>query len=248
MAKIRLDELVLQRGFAASRTEAKALIMTGKVRQGDRRLDKPGVKVGVDIELYVEPGKRFVSRGGEKLEGFVKEFKVAFADQRVLDVGASTGGFTDCALQMGAASVTCVDVGKGQLHAKLRDDPRIENMEKVNARHLQSGDLPHDSYDRIVMDLSFISLTAVLPAIWPFLKAEGILIALVKPQFEVGKEVADKFRGVIKDEREREKALAKVESFALERLEGATRMGLSTSSIKGTDGNVEFLLGLSKLK
>ena len=248
MAKIRLDELVLQRGFASSRSEAKALIMTGKVRQGDHRLDKPGIKVADDIELSVDPGKRFVSRGGEKLEGFVKAYDVPFEGMRVLDVGASTGGFTDCSLQLGAASVTCVDVGKGQLHGKLRDDPRIENLEKVNARHLQPGDLPLDEYDRIVMDLSFISLTVVLPAIWPFLATGGMLIALVKPQFEVGKEIADKFRGVIKDERERDKALEKVERFALEQLEGAVKVGLTTSPIKGADGNVEFLLGLSKLK
>lgn len=248
MAKIRLDELVLKRGFASSRSEAKALIMTGKVRQGDHRLDKPGVKVSDDIELTVDPGKRFVSRGGEKLEGFIDEYAIEFEGMRVLDVGASTGGFTDCSMQKGALSVTCVDVGKGQLHGKLRDDPRIENLEKVNARHLRPGDLPHDSYDRIVMDLSFISLTVVLPAVWPFLAEQGILIALVKPQFEVGKAVADKFRGVIKDERERTKALEKVENFALEHLEGAKRIGLTTSPIKGADGNVEFLLGLSKLK
>ena len=248
MAKIRLDELVLQLGFASSRSEAKALIMTGKVREGDRRLDKPGVKVSEDIKLFVEPGKRFVSRGGEKLDGFVKAFSLEFKDLHVLDVGASTGGFTDCALQLGAASVTCVDVGKGQLHAKLRNDPRIENMEKVNARYLRIGDLPRESYQRIVMDLSFISLNSILPAIWPFLAVGGVLVALVKPQFEVGKQIADKFRGVIKDEAERAKALAKVETFALENLEGAERIGCVASPIKGADGNVEFLLGFSKLK
>ncbi len=247
MAKIRLDELVVQRGFASSRSEAKALIMTGKVREGDRRLDKPGVKVSDEIALYVEAGKRFVSRGGEKLEGFVKEFALDFENMNVLDVGASTGGFTDCALQLGAASVTCVDVGRGQLHGKLRDDPRIENLEKVNARYLEKGDLPRDSYERIVMDLSFISLKTILPAIWPFLATGGILVALVKPQFEVGKQIADKFRGVIKDEAERARALAEVERFALENLEGAERIGCVPSPIKGADGNVEFLLGLAKV-
>ncbi len=193
MAKIRLDELVLSRGFASSRSEAKALIMTGKVREGDRRLDKPGLKVEADLPIFVEEGKRFVSRGGEKLEGFASEYDLSFEGLTVLDVGASTGDFTDYALQMGAKSVTCVDVGRVQLHGKLRDDPRIVNLEKVNARYLERGDLPLDSYDRIVMDLSFISLKSVLPAIWPFLELEGILVALVKPQFEVGKEIADKF-------------------------------------------------------
>ncbi len=248
MAKIRLDELVLQRGFASSRSEAKALIMTGKVRERDKRLDKPGVKVSDDIEIFVEPGKRFVSRGGEKIEGFAKAHSLSFEGTSVLDVGASTGGFTDFALQNGASSVTCVDVGKGQLHGKLRDDPRIVNLEKVNARYLKSGDLPLDTYDRIVMDLSFISLKSVLPAIWPFLSVGGVLVALVKPQFEVGKEVADKFRGVIKDEKEREKALGDVERFAMENLDRVARIGCIPSPIQGADGNVEFLLGLSKLK
>ncbi len=246
MAKIRLDELVLSRGFAASRSEAKALVMTGKVREGDRRLDKPGMKVDEDIALFVEAGKRFVSRGGEKLEGFIEAYGLDFEGATVLDVGASTGGFTDCALQLGATSVTCVDVGKGQLHGKLRDDPRIVNLEKVNARYLEAGDLPLDAYDRVVMDLSFISLKSVLPAVWPFLSAGGVLVALVKPQFEVGKAIADKFRGVIKDEQARAAALEGVERFALENLEGAERVGCVDSPIKGADGNVEYLLGLTR--
>ena len=244
--KIRLDELVLKKGFASSRSEAKALVMTGKVRKGTDRLDKPGLKVDEDIDLYVEAGKRFVSRGGEKLEGYVKEFDLSFDGCYVLDVGASTGGFTDCSLQLGAAGATCVDVGKGQLHAKIHNDPRVTNLEKVNARHLQMGDLPRDKYDRIVMDLSFISLKAVLPAIWPFLDDAGVLIALVKPQFEVGKAIADKFRGVIKDEKAREDALEQVVYFALNELEGARLVGKIYSPIKGTDGNVEYLIGLEK--
>ena len=117
----------------------------------------------------------------------------------MLDVGASTGGFTDCALQAGAADVTCVDVGRSQLHARLRADPRVTSLEKINARHLQPGDLPRADYDAVVMDLSFISLKAVLPAVWPFLRPGGLLIALVKPQFEAGKAEADKGRGVIRD-------------------------------------------------
>ena len=248
MAKVRLDELVLKRGFATSRSEAKALIMSGKVREGDHRLDKPGFKVDEDIELVVDPGKRFVSRGGEKLEGFIKAFDLPFKGMDVLDVGASTGGFTDCSLKRGAQSVTCLDVGKGQLHGSLRSDSRIHNIEKINARYLNQEDLPLESYQRIVMDLSFISLKTVLPAVWPFLATGGVLIALVKPQFEVGKAIADKFRGVIKDDHERARALERVRAFALSELKGASLMGCIESPIKGGDGNIEYLLGLSKLK
>ena len=248
MAKARLDELIVKRGLAGSRNEAKALIMSGKVREGDHRLDKPGLKVDEDIELFIEPGKRFVSRGGEKLDGYIEAFGLSFEDLDVLDVGASTGGFTDCALKRGARSVTCLDVGKGQLHGSLRADPRIHNIEKVNARYLSSGDLPLPTYQRVVMDLSFISLKTVLPAVWPFMAPDGTLVALVKPQFEVGKSVADKFRGVIKDERERVRALDRVKEFALNELEAASLEGCIESPIKGADGNIEYLLGLSKLK
>ena len=244
--KVRLDELVFERGLVDSRSQAKALIMTGKVRLGDRRLDKPGLKVEEDIQLYVESGPRFVSRGGEKLLGFIESFDLSFDGMSVMDVGASTGGFSDCALQHGAKSITCIDVGKGQLHAKIANDDRVTNLEKVNARLLEPGDLPLDEYDRIVMDLSFISLKSVLPAVWGFLKPDGILVALVKPQFEVGKEIADKYRGVIKDVSAREEAYDSVERFALSELEGSKMIGKIESPIKGTDGNVEYLLGLQR--
>ncbi len=248
MAKARLDELVVRRGLAASRNEAKALIMSGKVREGVHRLEKPGLKVDDDIELILEPGKRFVSRGGEKLEGYIEGFDLSFEGLDVLDVGASTGGFTNCVLKHGARSVTCIDVGKGQLHGSLRSDARIHNIEKINARYLEAEDLPLTCYQRVVMDLSFISLKTVFPAVWPFLAPEGILVALVKPQFEVGKAIADKFRGVIKDDRERTRALNRVRDFALSELEGASLQGCIESPIKGSEGNIEYLLGLSKLK
>lgn len=245
--KVRLDELVLARGLASSRSEAKALIMTGKVRLGTDRLDKSGVKVDEDLPIEVEAGPRFVGRGAEKLLGYIDAYGLVFEGMNVLDVGACTGGFTDCALQYGAAHATCVDVGRGQLHSKLVNDPRVTNLEKTNARYLQIGDLPLEQYERVVMDLSFISLKTVLPAIWPFLAEGGILVALVKPQFEVGKAIADKFRGVIKDEQERERALGEVKAFALENLPGARQHGLHVSPIKGTGGNVEFLLGLERV-
>jgi 23S rRNA (cytidine1920-2'-O)/16S rRNA (cytidine1409-2'-O)-methyltransferase len=245
--KKRLDEIVLERGYASSRSEAKALIMTGKVRLGTERLTKAGTKYPDDVEIEVEAGQRFVGRGGEKLLGWIEAFGLDLEGCQVLDVGACTGGFTDCALQHGAAGATCVDVGYGQLHMKLRDDARVTNLEKTNARHLTAEMLPQANYDRVVMDLSFISLKTVLPCVWPFLREGGVLVALVKPQFEVGKAIADKFRGVIRDEAARAKAMAEVKRFALESLPGAEYVGEMASPIKGGDGNVEFLLGLKKL-
>ncbi|MDQ8184158.1 TlyA family RNA methyltransferase [Pelagicoccus sp. SDUM812002] len=244
--KKRLDEIVLERGFASSRSEAKALIMTGKVRLGTERLTKSGAKYEEEIEIEVEASQRFVGRGGEKLLGWIEQFGLDFEGCQVLDVGACTGGFTDCALQHGAVGATCVDVGYGQLHMKLRNDERVTNLEKTNARYLTAELLPRDAYDRMVMDLSFISLKTVLPCVWPFLKVDGVLVALVKPQFEVGKAIADKFKGVIRDEKAREKAMEDVKAFALSELVGAEYIGEMVSTIKGGDGNVEFLLGLSK--
>lgn len=244
--KKRLDEIILERGLAASRSEAKALIMTGKVRCGTERLEKAGTKYPEDIEIEVEAGPRFVGRGGEKLQGWIEQFGLDFTDCHVLDVGACTGGFTDCALQHGAVAATCVDVGYGQLHMKLRNDERVTNLEKTNARYLSSEMLPQMEYDRMVMDLSFISLKTVLPCVWPFLREGGVLVALVKPQFEVGKAIADKYRGVIRDEKARQEAMETVKGFALTELPGAAYVGEMVSPIKGGDGNVEFLLGLMK--
>ncbi len=245
--KVRLDELLVRRGLAASRAQAKALIMAGRVRHGTGRLDKPGREYPDDLDLALDQPPRFVSRGGEKLAAGLEKFAVDLHGAHVLDVGASTGGFTDCALQAGAADATCVDVGRGQLHARLRADPRVTNREKVNARLLRPGDLPRTDYDAVVMDLSFISLTAVLPAVWPFLRPGGVLIALVKPQFEAGKAAADKGRGVIRDRAVQDVALADVTAFALSRLPGATLLGTMDSPLTGADGNREFLLGLRKV-
>jgi 23S rRNA (cytidine1920-2'-O)/16S rRNA (cytidine1409-2'-O)-methyltransferase len=246
MKKLRLDELLVARGLAASRAQAKALIMSGRVRQGTERLDKPGKEFATDIELSVTQPPRFVSRGGEKLAAAVTAFALDFRGAHVLDVGASTGGFTDCALQAGAADVVCVDVGRAQLHAKLLGDPRVTNLEKINARHLRAADLPRSEFDVIVMDLSFISLKAVLPAVWLVLRAGGTLAALVKPQFEAGKAEVDKGRGVIRDPAVQEAALAGIRDFALQELPGAKLVGTIDSPIAGADGNREFLLGLRK--
>jgi 23S rRNA (cytidine1920-2'-O)/16S rRNA (cytidine1409-2'-O)-methyltransferase len=243
----RLDELLVTRGLADSRSQAKALIMSGRVLHGTTRLDKPGKEFPADIDLVVEQPPRFVSRGGEKLQGWIEKFSLDLRGAHLLDVGASTGGFTDCALQAGAADAVCIDVGRAQLHPKLQADPRVTNIEKVNARHLAAADLPRTEFDAIVMDLSFISLRSVLPAVWPFLKSGGSLVALVKPQFEAGKAEVDKGRGIIRDTAVQDAVLADIQSFALDQLPGATLVGSMDSPITGTDGNREFLLGLRKV-
>jgi 23S rRNA (cytidine1920-2'-O)/16S rRNA (cytidine1409-2'-O)-methyltransferase len=252
--KIRLDELLVVRGLAESRSQARALVMSGRVRHGTERLDKPGKVYAGDIALVLDRPPRFVSRGGEKLQGFIDRFGLDLRGAHLLDVGASTGGFTDCALQAGAASAVCVDVGRAQLHARLRGDPRVTNLEQVNARHLRPGDLPRPAFDVVVMDLSFISLKSVLPAIWPFVSpgggggggGGGTLVALVKPQFEAGKAEVDKGRGVIRDPAVRDAVLADITAFALATLPGATLAGSMDSPITGADGNREFLIGLRK--
>lgn len=242
--KIRLDELLVANGLADTRSRAKALILAGKVLLGTERLDKPGRSLPADAPIRVESPPRFVSRGGEKLEGFLDQFEIDVTGLRHLDVGASTGGFTDCCLQRGTISATCIDVGRAQMHNRLIQDPRVTNIEKTNARHLQPGDLPHDDYPLIVMDLSFISLTKVLPAVWQFMAPGGRLIALIKPQFEAEKKEVDAGKGIIRDEAIQERILESIKTFALNELPGAELIGTMDSPIKGTDGNREFLMGL----
>ncbi len=246
MKRLRLDELLVERGLAESRAQAKALIMSGRVLRGTERLEKPGKDFPVDTELTVEQPPRFVSRGGEKLIAAIEHFTLNLTGAHVLDVGASTGGFTDCVLQNGAADVVCVDVGRAQLHARLRADSRVTNLEKINARTLSAQVLPRSEFDVIVMDLSFISLKAVLPAVWTLLRGGGTLVALVKPQFEAGKAEVDKGRGVIRDIAVQEETLNTVRGFALRELPGATLVGSIDSPLKGADGNREFLLCLRR--
>ncbi|MBL9207902.1 MAG: TlyA family RNA methyltransferase [Opitutaceae bacterium] len=247
-AKLRLDELLVARGLAETRAQAKALIMAGSVRLGTEKLEKPGKELPVDAgPLHVDQPPRFVSRGGEKLAAFLERFQVSLHGAHLLDVGASTGGFTDCALQAGAADAVCIDVGRAQLHAKLRRDGRVTNLEQLNARHLESAQLPREFFDVIVMDLSFISLKTVLPAVWPRLRDGGTLIALVKPQFEAGKHEVDKGRGVIRDAAVRLATLESVRTFALANLPRSRLMGEMESPITGADGNHEYLLGLTKM-
>ena len=220
--------------------------MSGRVRHGTDRLEKPGKEFPIDLEVTIDQPPRFVSRGGEKLSAALEHFAIDARGAHVLDVGASTGGFTDCVLQAGAADVVCVDVGRAQLHAKLRADPRVTNIEKLNARFIAAADLPRAEYDLVVMDLSFISLTAVWPAVWPLVRTGGTLIALVKPQFEAGKAEVDKGRGVIRDPAVQEAALARVRDFAATELTGAELVGSIDSPITGADGNREFLICLRK--
>jgi 23S rRNA (cytidine1920-2'-O)/16S rRNA (cytidine1409-2'-O)-methyltransferase len=246
MDKLRLDELLVVRGLAASRAQAKALVMAGRVRSGTERLDKPGREYPADTALSVVQPPRFVSRGGDKLAAALEHFALDLRGAHILDVGASTGGFTDCALQAGAASAVCLDVGRAQLHARLRADPRVTNLEKINARNLRPADLPRRAFDAVVMDLSFISLRSVLPAVWPFLRPGGSLVALVKPQFEAGKAEADRGRGVIRDPAVQAAALATVRDFALAELRGVRLLGSIESPLTGADGNREFLLALGK--
>lgn len=220
--------------------------MSGRVRHGTERLDKPGKEYPAEFDLVVDQPPRFVSRGGEKLQGALEAFGLDLRGAHVLDVGASTGGFTDCALQAGAASVVCIDVGRAQLHARLRENPRVTNLEQINARHLRASDLPRAHFEAVVMDLSFISLRAVLPAIWPLLQTGGALIALIKPQFEAGKAEVDKGRGIIRDAAVHTRVTEEIQAFALRELPGARLLGLIESPIAGTDGNREFLLGLRR--
>jgi len=238
----RLDQLLVARGLAESRAQAQALILAGRVRVDGARSDKPGKPTASDAAIEVEAPPRFVSRGGEKLLAAIEHFQLSFIDCTVLDVGASTGGFTDCALQHGARSVTCVDVGRAQLHDRMRRDSRVTNLERLNARTLRPGELPLPEYDRVVVDVAFISLRSVLPAVWAFLAAGGALVALVKPQFEAGRKEATRGRGVIRDETVRQRVLAEIRSFVRNDLPEAVEIGAMDSPIIGADGNREFLL------
>ncbi len=247
--RVRVDEILVDRGLADSRTQAKALVMAGRVRRGTERIDKPGKMLPIDTpDLTVDQPPRFVSRGGEKLDAFLERFEVPVVGAHVLDIGASTGGFTDCVLQRGATDVTCVDVGRAQLHAKLRRDPRVTNLEQINARNLGPGDLPRDHYNVIVVDVSFISLRVVLPAIWNLLASGGRLVALIKPQFEAGKRDVDRGNGVIKDPAVHDAVIHNIQSYCETELPASRIFGLMDSSIRGADGNREFLIGLTKVE
>ena len=236
--KKRLDLLLVERGLAESRTRAQALVMEGKGRVDGQVETKASRQVKAEVEVEVEAPPRFVSRGGEKLEGAFEKFSLAAEGRICLDVGSSTGGFTDCLLQHGAKKVMAVDVGTNQLAYKLRMDPRVWVKENYNARFMKSADLP-DVPTLAVTDVSFISLKLILPPIVDVLAPGGEIVALIKPQFEVGKGNAP--GGLVRDEALRLEARDEIVRFGREEL-GLELLGLEESPIRGKEmGNVEYL-------
>jgi 23S rRNA (cytidine1920-2'-O)/16S rRNA (cytidine1409-2'-O)-methyltransferase len=238
--KKRLDVLLVERGLVESREQGRRLIMAGQVLVDGLMLDKPGMQVagGADIRLRVKPP--YVSRGGLKLEAALDSFAVQVAGAVAADVGASTGGFTDCLLQRGASRVYAIDVGYGQLAWRLRQHPRVVVMERVNVRYLES--LP-EPVDLATVDVSFISLELVLPSVIGWLKPAGDIISLIKPQFEAGRAEVGK-GGVVKDPEVHRAVLSKILGWALDH--GLAVRGLMASPLKGPAGNVEFLAHLGK--
>ena len=222
--------------------------MAGKVWMGTERIDKPGRMLPEGVELEVKHPSPYVGRGGHKLEAFLQEFGLVVKNWDILDLGSSTGGFTDCLLQSGARSATCVDVGKGQLHGKLRADKRVQVLEGINVRYLEEEDLPQPEYGLVTMDLSFISLRKTLENAWGFVREAGHLIALVKPQFEATKKEADAGRGIIRDPRIHQRVVEEIKSFACANLRNSQLIGVLESPLRGTEGNLEFLLGWRKGK
>lgn len=244
MPKQRLDQLLVERGLVDSRSRAQALIMAGLVYVNGQKVDKAGTKIADDkpVELRGQDHP-WVSRGGLKLDKALTAFAIDPAGWVCLDVGASTGGFTDVLLQNGAARVYAVDVGYGQLAHKLRTDPRVVVLERTNARHLTAAEVP-EPVDLVVTDASFIGLRTVLPVPLSFLKPGGLVVALIKPQFEVGKDRVGK-GGVVRDPALHEEVCATIRAWFAEDL-GWTVLGLTESPIKGPEGNVEFLIAARK--
>jgi len=237
----RVDKLLVERGLAPTRTRAQALVMAGAVLVGERRVEKPSETYPHDAPLRVrgsdDPAARYVGRGGLKMEKALNAFGLDPTGAVCLDVGASTGGFTDCLLQHGARRVVAVDVGHNQLAYSLRVDPRVEAREGVNARHLSPGDFA-EQFDLAVMDLSFISATKVLPAVVPLVKPGGHIVVLVKPQFEVGRGEVGK-GGVVRDPGQHARVVEEVNAAAAAL--GLEVGGVTESPITGADGNREFL-------
>jgi 23S rRNA (cytidine1920-2'-O)/16S rRNA (cytidine1409-2'-O)-methyltransferase len=237
--KLRADLLLVEQGLAATRARAQALCLSGRVFWGERRIDKPGTPLPPDAALTVRGDTRYVSRGGQKLEGALSALGVQVLGKTCLDIGASTGGFTDCLLQHGAAKVYAVDVGRAQLAEKLRADARVVVREGVNARHLTRADFDEPP-GLVVVDASFIGLEKLLPAIAAVLPAGGELLALVKPQFQVGRDEARRSRGVIRDETLRASAIEQVRGALA--ASGFEVRGGRDSTLPGPKGNVEHFL------
>jgi 23S rRNA (cytidine1920-2'-O)/16S rRNA (cytidine1409-2'-O)-methyltransferase len=242
ISKVRADQLVFEQGLAESREQAKRFIMAGQVLAAlpplpPAKVDKPGHAYPQDTVFSLTGVERFVSRGAYKLLTAIELYGLDVRDMVCLDAGASTGGFTDCLLQHGAARVYAVDVGHGQLHERLRADQRVINLEKTNLRTAPASIIP-EAVDIVVSDVSFISLTQILPTCMTWLKAGGLVVALIKPQFEVGAHQTDK--GVVRDEAARQWAIDKVTTFCRENL-GLSLQGVTPAAIKGPKGNQEYL-------
>lgn len=240
--KVRLDVLLVQRALQESRQKAQATIMSGQVFVNGQRVDKPGAPVAEDADIEVRGSLRYVSRGGLKLEKAMALWPVHLDGTVCMDIGASTGGFTDCMLQNGASKVYAVDVGYGQLAWKLRSDPRVVCLERTNARYLSHELIPEEP-DFSSVDVSFISLKLILPAIASVLREGGQVVCLIKPQFEAGKEKVGK-KGVVRDPSVHQEVL---ENFLIHAKEsGFTVIDLTYSPIRGPEGNIEYLGFLSK--
>lgn len=240
MKKERIDKLLQSRGLVESRAKAQALIMSGVVLVDEKRVEKPSETYGPDAAIRLKglsAEARYVSRGGLKLEKALDHFGIDPTGLVCLDIGSSTGGFTDCLLQHGATRVVCVDSGTNQLVWSLRQDPRVEVHENTNARELKPGDFP-SAFDLIVMDVSFISVTKILPAAIDLLTPAGHLIVLIKPQFEVGRGEVGK-GGIVREPEKHERVVAEVTRFA--EAIGLHAMGVIESPILGAEGNKEFL-------
>ena len=242
----RLDQALVERALCDSREKAKRLILAGSIRINGHPAKKASDSIKPADVLTVDAPEKFVSRGGHKLEHALEHFQLNVAGLTAIDLGASTGGFTDCLLQRGAAKVFSVDVGQGQLAWKLRSDPRVVVMEKTNARFLKPESFPAPA-DLVVVDCSFISLKKILPPAVPLLKAGGKIVALIKPQFEAGKEEADKGRGVITDAAIHERVLAELEEFVAAQA-GLCWRGVVESPLLGPAGNKEFLALIEKVR
>ena len=239
--KKRLDQLVVERGLAASRERAQALILSGAVLVDGRPSAKAGMPIAADAVItLVHADHPYVGRGGVKLAYALDTFHIVIHGRQALDIGASTGGFTDVLLQRGAASVISLDVGHGQLDWRLRNDPRVTVMEKVNARTLEPVDLPHP-VDLVVVDVSFISLRHIFPRVPPLLRPDADVIALVKPQFEAGRAEVGK-KGVVRDAAVQARVVEDAAAWAAE--VGLLRRGTTESPITGDEGNREFFLHL----
>lgn len=239
----RLDQAVFNRGFAESREKAKAYIMAGVVFVNNQKADKPGMAIKPDdlLEVRANPLK-YVSRGGLKLEKAMEVFCLRLDDMICADIGASTGGFTDCMLQNGAKKVYAVDVGYGQLAWKLRTDDRVVNLERTNFRYVTSNEIP-DVLDFASIDVSFISLSIIIPALVPLLKENGTAVCLIKPQFEAGKDKVGK-KGVVRDPSVHKEVIEKI--IDVMKTNCLSVLGLDFSPVKGPEGNIEYLIYVQK--